>query len=49
LKEQVQSLKEIEVKLNEAPDQQVSLTDPDARSVKTRGNRSRRLQRPDGG
>src|SRR5271156_6345076 len=37
LKEQMRSLKEIEVKLNAAPDGQVSLTDPDARSMKTRG------------
>jgi transposase len=37
LKEQMRSLKEIEVRLNAAPDKQVSLTDPDARSMKTRG------------
>ena len=37
LKEQMRSLKEIEVQLNAAPDGQVSLTDPDARSMKTRG------------
>jgi hypothetical protein len=37
LKEQVQIIKDIEVKLDAAPDQQVSLTDPDARSMKTRG------------
>ncbi len=37
LKEQMKVLKEIEVKLNEAPDKQISLTDPDARSMKTRG------------
>ncbi|MFM0478599.1 IS1182 family transposase [Paraburkholderia strydomiana] len=36
LKEQMRSLKEIEVELNAAPDGQVSLTDPDARSMKTR-------------
>ena len=30
-------LKDIEVQLNEAPDKQISLTDPDARSMKTRG------------
>ena len=30
-------LKEIEVQLEAAPDKQVSLTDPDARSMKTRG------------
>lgn len=37
LKEQMKKLKVIEVELNEAPDQQISLTDPDARSMKTRG------------
>ena len=37
LKEQMQILKQVEVQLNEAPDKQVSLTDPDARSMKTRG------------
>lgn len=37
LKKQMQELKEIEVQLNEAPDKQISLTDPDARSMKTRG------------
>jgi transposase len=37
LKAQMQQLKEIEVKLNESPDKQISLTDPDARSMKTRG------------
>jgi transposase len=37
LKEQMRGLKEIEVQLNAAPDKQVSLTDPDARSMKTRG------------
>jgi len=37
LKTRMQELKKIEVQLNEAPDQQVSLTDPDARSMKTRG------------
>jgi transposase len=37
LKEQMRSLKEIEVRLKEAPDGQISLTDPDARSMKTRG------------
>jgi transposase len=37
LKEQMRSLREIEVRLNAAPDRQVSLTDPDARSMKTRG------------
>lgn len=37
LKKQMQNLKEIEVRLNAAPDRQISLTDPDARSMKTRG------------
>ena len=37
LKEQVQVLRDIEVQLNAAPDKQLSLTDPDARSMKTRG------------
>lgn len=37
LKAQMQQLQEIEVKLNETPDKQISLTDPDARSMKTRG------------
>ena len=37
LKEQMTALKEIEVVLNETPDKQISLTDPDARSMKTRG------------
>ena len=37
LKKQMKELKEIEVKLNETPDKQISLTDPDARSMKTRG------------
>jgi transposase len=37
LKEQMKSLKGIEVKLNETPDKQISLTDPDCRSMKTRG------------
>lgn len=37
LKLKIQELKEIEVRLNEAPDKQLSLTDPDARSMKTRG------------
>lgn len=30
-------MKKIEVQLNETPDKQISLTDPDARSMKTRG------------
>ena len=37
LKAQMKALKEIEVLLNETPDKQLSLTDPDARSMKTRG------------
>jgi transposase len=37
LKAQMQALKAIEVLLNETPDKQISLTDPDARSMKTRG------------
>lgn len=35
---QMRELKEVEVKLNETPDKQISMTDPDARSMKTRGN-----------
>src|ERR1700693_3585449 len=38
LKNQMRALKEVEVKLNETPDKQISLTDPDARSMKSRGN-----------
>lgn len=37
LKVKMQELKEIEAQLNETPDKQISLTDPDARSMKTRG------------
>lgn len=37
LKEQMKMLKDIEVKLNATPDKQISLTDPDCRSMKTRG------------
>ena len=37
LKAKMQELKQIEVQLNETPDKQISLTDPDARSMKTRG------------
>ncbi len=37
LKTQMRELKQIEVRLTEAPDKQISLTDPDARSMKTRG------------
>lgn len=37
LKAQMKALQEIEVRLNTSPDKQISLTDPDARSMKTRG------------
>jgi len=37
LKTQMKELKAIEVRLNATPDKQISLTDPDARSMKTRG------------
>jgi transposase len=37
LKAQMKALKEIEVQLEATPDKQISLTDPDARSMKTRG------------
>ena len=37
LKAQMKELKDIEVRLHETPDRQISLTDPDARSMKTRG------------
>ena len=37
VKEQMGALRQIEQQLNEAPDQQVSLTDPDARSMATSG------------
>lgn len=37
LTEEVQQLQSIEIQRTEAPDQQVSLTDPDARSMTTRG------------
>ena len=37
LKEQMQRLKALEGQMNDAPDQQLSLTDPDARSMMTRG------------
>jgi len=49
LKTKLQELKEIEVQLNETPDKQISLTDPDARSMKTPGHRRGRLQRAGGG
>ncbi|GAD65134.1 IS1182 family transposase, partial [Aquipseudomonas alcaligenes] len=38
LKEQMKELQGIEAQLNESPDKQVSLTDPDARSMMTRGS-----------
>ena len=38
LKEKKKELKKLEVQMQEAPDKQVSLTDPDCRSMKTRGN-----------
>jgi hypothetical protein len=37
LKQQMQKLKELEVRMLEAPDKQISLTDPDARSMATSG------------
>jgi transposase len=37
LKEQMKALKAMEVQLNATPDKQISLTDSDARSMKTRG------------
>ena len=37
LKEQMKALKDIEIKLNETPDKQISLTDPDCRSMKAQG------------
>ena len=37
LQKEMDRLKKYEVRLHEAPDKQVSLTDPDARSMKTRG------------
>ena len=40
LKQQMQQLKEIEVQRIAAPDQQISLTDPDARSIATSGRGS---------
>jgi hypothetical protein len=40
LKEQMQRLKEIEEQMNAAPDKQISLTDPDARSMATSGRGS---------
>ena len=38
LKEKKKELKKLEVQMQEAPDKQVSETDPDCRSMKTRGN-----------
>ena len=38
LKEQMQQLKELEAQMLVAPDQQISLTDPDARSMNSRGS-----------
>jgi transposase len=38
LKAKMAELKTIEVALNQTPDKQISLTDPDARSMKSRGN-----------
>ena len=40
LKEEMQRLKKLEVRMLEAPDQQISLTDPDARSMATSGRGS---------
>jgi len=40
LKAQMKELQAIEVQLNATPDKQISLTDPDARSMKTRGTGS---------
>jgi transposase len=40
LKEQMEKLKELEARMNETPDQQISLTDPDARSMATSGRGS---------
>lgn len=37
LKKRMRELKDVEERLNESPDHQLSLTDPDARSMKTRG------------
>lgn len=36
LKAQMKELQAIEIQLNEPPDKQISLTDPDARSMMTR-------------
>ena len=37
MKKRLQELNELAVKMQAAPDKQLSLTDPDARSMKTRG------------
>jgi hypothetical protein len=37
LKVQMKELQAIEIRLDDSPDKQVSLTDPDARSMMTRG------------
>ena len=37
LKAQMKEMRKIEVELSQTPDKQISLTDPDARSMKTRG------------
>lgn len=37
LKAQMKALKEVQIQLEATPDKQISLTDPDARSMKTRG------------
>jgi hypothetical protein len=38
LKQEMARLKKLEVRLRKAPDRQISLTDPDARAMKSRGN-----------
>jgi transposase len=38
LKKEMQRLKKLEARMLKAPDQQISLTDPDARAMKSRGN-----------
>lgn len=40
LKKEIERLKKIEIQMLEQPDKQISLTDPDARSMKTRGTES---------
>ncbi|EPM54298.1 transposase IS4 family protein, partial [Pseudomonas syringae pv. actinidiae ICMP 19103] len=39
LKEQMKALQAIEVQLEESPDKQISLTDPDARSMMSSGGK----------